>query len=122
MLMKITDTSGLATTTVLNTEISQVENKISIHHEYITTPEFNKLTVEKFKTRLKQATLMSKTNFDNKLTSFQRKIKQNKTKSSEIPKKLNSLITKYYIFLAKFILQMMMDLKTRWFINQHTIR
>ena len=34
---KFPDTSGLVTTTVLNTKISQVENKIPDNSKYITT-------------------------------------------------------------------------------------
>ena len=37
------------TTTVLNTKISEVENKIPDNSKYITTQEFNKLTGEKTK-------------------------------------------------------------------------
>ena len=38
-----------------NTTLTAVENKKPDHGKYITTPEFNKLTVENFTTRLKQA-------------------------------------------------------------------
>ena len=62
------------TTTVLNTKVSEVENKIPNHDKYITTPEFNKLTAENFATRLKQANLVNKSDFDNDLISFNRKI------------------------------------------------
>ena len=48
------------TTTVLNTKIWEVENKIPDHAKYITTPEFNKLIAEKFTARLKQADLVRK--------------------------------------------------------------
>ena len=41
---------------------------------------------------------MRKTDFDNKLTRFNRKITSNKTKYLEVEKKLNSLITNYYNF------------------------
>ena len=44
---KISYTSGLVTTTVLNTKTSEVENKILNHDKYIATPEFNKLTPER---------------------------------------------------------------------------
>ena len=77
---KIPDTSSLVNTTVLNTKISEVKNKIPDHAKYITTPEFNKLTAENFAARLKQADIMSKTDFFNKLTSLIEKliqIKQN---------------------------------------------
>ena len=86
------------TTTVLNTKISDVENKIPNHDKYITTPEFNNLTAERFTARLKQADFENKTDFDNKLTSFSRRIISCKTKHSEIQKKLNSLISKDYNF------------------------
>ena len=39
---------------------------------------------------------MNKTNFDNKLTNFDKRITSNKTKHFEVRKKLNSLITKDY--------------------------
>ena len=45
---------------------------------------------------------MNKTDFDNKLISFNKQITLNKTKHLEVQKKLNSLITKYYnFFLAR---------------------
>ena len=71
---KIPNTSGLVTTTVLNTKISEVENKIPNHDKYITTPEFNKLTAENFAARLKQSNLVNKTDFDNRLINFDRTI------------------------------------------------
>ena len=69
---KIPNTSNLVTTTVLNTKIIKVENKIPDNSKYITTQEFNKLTAENFEARLKQADLMNKSDFDNKITSFNR--------------------------------------------------
>ena len=99
------------TTTVLNTKISEVENKILDNSKYTTTQEFKKLTAENFAARLKQADLVKKTDFDNKLTSFNGRFTSNKTKHSEVKKKqnkktkkqkttttTNSLITKDYIF------------------------
>ena len=44
--------------------------KIPDHAKYITTPEFNKLTAENFTARLKQVNLVNKTDFDNKVKSF----------------------------------------------------
>ena len=74
------------TTTVVNTKISEVENKIPHNSKYITTEEFNKLTVKNFAARLKQANLVNKTDFNNK----------------EVQKKLNSLITKdYNVFFGR---------------------
>ena len=77
---KIPDTSSLVTTTVLNTKLSEVENKIFSHDKYITIPKFNNLTTGIFIARLKQTNLVSQFDFDNKLTSFNRKITSDKTK------------------------------------------
>ena len=49
---------------------------------------------ENFETRLMQADLVNKTDFDNKLTSLNRRITSNKTKHLEVRNKLNSLITR----------------------------
>ena len=95
---KVPVTSDLVTTTVLNTKISEVGNKIPNHDKYITTPEFKKLAAEDFATRLKQANLVTKTDYVNKLTSFNRRITLNKTKHLEVQKKLDTLITKFIIF------------------------
>ena len=67
---KIPDKSGLVTTTVLNTKISEVENKIPDNSKHTTTQEFDKLTAENFAATLKQADFVKKTDFDNTLTSF----------------------------------------------------
>ena len=92
---KITDTSSLVTTILLlNTKISEVENKIPDHTKYIILYLVSKLTAKKFAARLKQANLVSKTDFDNKLISFNRKITSNKTKYLEVQKKPSSLMTK----------------------------
>ena len=127
---KIPDTSNLVTTTVLITKISEVENKIPNHDKYTKTPKFHKLTAESFAARLKQADLVNKTDFDNKLTRFNRRITSNKKKHLEVQKKLDILIKKrLYIFFLRwgggeveFILNVMMDLKTHMFIKQQLIR
>ena len=99
---KIPDTGSLLTTNVLNTKISDVENKISVNSKCITIQEFNKLKSENLAARLKQADLVNKTDFDNKLTSFNKRITSNKAK--HLSSKLNSLITKDYFSWVKFIL------------------
>ena len=77
---------------------------------------FNKLTAESFAARLKQANLVSKTDFDNKLTS------SNITKYLEAQKKLDSLTTNDYIFfLGRMCFTSNDELKTPLFINQHLI-
>ena len=95
---KISNTSSLVTTTVLNTEISDIENKIPDNAKYIITQGFNKLTEENFDIRLKQADLVNKIDFDDKLTSFNKQITSNKIKHLEVQKKLNTLISKDYNF------------------------
>ena len=77
---EITDTSSLVTTTVVNTKISEVESKIPVYAKYITTQKFKKLRTGYFAARLKQANLMIKTDFGDERESFNRKITSNKTK------------------------------------------
>ena len=96
---KIPNSSNLVAKTVLNAKFHKVENKIPGHAKYITTKEFNKLTAENSVTRLKQADLVNKTDFDNKLASFKRQITSNKTKHLKVQKKL----TKYYNFFLGII-------------------
>ena len=63
------------------TKGTKIENKLNNHNhdKYIDTPEFNKLAVDVFNARLAQANLVTKTDFDDKLSSLNRKITQNKT-------------------------------------------
>ena len=91
------------TTTLLSTKISEVENKIANHDKYITTPEFNKLTSEHFTARLKQTDLVTKSDFDERLTSINKRITSNKTKYLNLQKKLKSLISKDYEFFLSRI-------------------
>ena len=99
---KIPDISGLATKTVLitvenkipcisdlvkktnyNTKITDIENKLNNlnHDKYVATSEFNTLAANVFNARLAQANLITKTDFDAKLSSLNRKITANKTKN-----------------------------------------
>ena len=55
---KISNTGNLVTINVLNTKNNEVENKILNHVKYITTPEINQLTAEGFAARLKQAMIL----------------------------------------------------------------
>ena len=52
---------------------------------------------------------MSKTNFDNKIIRFNRKITSNITKYLEVQKKLNSLTTKDYNFFLGVVYQPTLD-------------
>ena len=88
---RIPDTTNLATKTALTavenkipkvcnlvkkSKIIGIEKKINDHNHdgYITTQEFNDLTVKNFTARLKQADLVKKTDFDDKLKSFNQNI------------------------------------------------
>ena len=61
------------------------------HDKYITTPEFNKLTAENFAARLAQANLITKTDFNVKLSSLNEKITSNKTKHLLVENELKKL-------------------------------
>ena len=63
-------------------KLLKLKRKITDHNhdKYITTPEFNKLSAEVFNLKLKQADLVTKTDFDGKLRSQnqKKKLKWNK--------------------------------------------
>ena len=63
---------------------------IIINDKYITTPEFNTLAAV-FNTRLTQANLITKTNFDAKVSRFNRKITPNKSKHLLVENELKKL-------------------------------
>ena len=60
------------------------------HDKYITTPEFNTLAADVFNARLAQANLITKTDFDAKLSSLNRKITSNKSKHLLVENELKS--------------------------------
>ena len=94
---KIPSTTGLANNSALSVvenkildlcslvkkNVSSFENKVSHHNhdKYITTPEFNILAAMVFNARLTQASLVTKTDFDVKLQSLNKKINSSKTKN-----------------------------------------
>ena len=85
-----------------NTKITELEKKLTDHNhdKYITTPEFNTLAVYVFNLRLAQANLITKTGFDAKLSSLNRKITVNKTKHLLVEnemKKLETFDSSYFI-------------------------
>ena len=65
-----------------DTKINELEKKLTDHDhdrgKYITTPEFNTLAASVFNARLAQANLITKTDFDAKLSSLNGKITPNK--------------------------------------------
>ena len=79
---KIPSNSGLVKKTDYSTKITDIENKLNNHNQdkYVATSEFNTLAANVFNARLAQANLITKTDFDAKLSSFNRKITANKTK------------------------------------------
>ena len=79
---KIPSISGLVKKTDYNTKITDIENKLNNHNhdKYAATSEFNTLAANVFNARLAQANLITKTDFDAKLSSLNRKITANKTK------------------------------------------
>ena len=75
------DVSNLVKKTDYGTKIREIENKLKYHNhdKYITTTEFSILAVGVFNARLSQAILVTKTNFDNTVSSLDNKIPTNKT-------------------------------------------
>ena len=63
------------------------------HDEYITTPEFNKLTADAFNARIAQVNLITKTDFDARLSGLNRKITKNKSDHVLVNNELNKLKT-----------------------------
>ena len=65
-----------------NTKIAEIEKKLTVpnYDKYITTPEFNTLVADVFNARLAQGNLITKTDFDAKLSSRNKKITSNETK------------------------------------------
>ena len=87
--------------------INQTINKLNNHNhnKYIDTSEFNKLAADIFNARLAQANLITKTDFDAKLSNLNRKITQNKSKHLLVENKLNKLKTfdsSYFIGKSHF--------------------
>ena len=79
---KIPDVSSLVKKTDYDTKVTEIENKLNNHNhdKYITTTEFNTLTVDIFNARLSQADLVTKTSFDNTVSSLNSKIVEYKKK------------------------------------------
>ena len=70
---KIPSISGLVKKTGYNTKITDIENILNNHNhdKYVATSDFN--------ARLAQANFITKTDFDAKLSSLNKKITANKT-------------------------------------------
>ena len=91
-----------------NNKVTEIENKLNNHDhdKYITTPELNTLAADVFNARLKQANLVTKTNFDNTVSSLDSEIATNKTKNESIEtdfKKLKKFDSNYFIGTSHFL-------------------
>ena len=79
ILINTTDTSNLVAKTDYNTKINEIVKKITDHDhdKHITTQEFNKLILDDFTARLKQANLARKDYIPNfvKKTDYNDKLK-----------------------------------------------
>ena len=72
---KIPDVSSLLKKTDYNTKVSEIENKLTNHNhdKYIDIQEFNKIAPDVFNARSAQANLITKTDFDAKLSNLNKK-------------------------------------------------
>ena len=79
---KIPNITGFVKKTDYNTKITDIENVLNNHNhdKYVATSQFNTLAANAFNARLAQANLITKTDFDAKLSSLNRKITANKRK------------------------------------------
>ena len=69
---KIPDITNLVKKIDCNTKITDIENKLSNHNhdKYIDTSELNKLAADAFNAKIAEANLITKTDFDAKLSSL----------------------------------------------------
>ena len=105
---KILDISSLVKETDYDTKITEIEKKLIDHNHdnYITIPDFYKLTAQNFTARLAHANLVRKTDFDEKLKTLKKKLPQ--TKQSICSLKIN---LKNYKHLIQVILEVKVILK-----------
>ena len=101
---KILDVTNLVNKTDYNTTVTEIENKLINynHGKYIDNLEFIKSAADVFNARIVQANLITKTDFDSKLSNINRKITSNKTKHLLVENELNKLKTfDYSYFIGK---------------------
>ena len=72
--------------------LRKIENKFNNHNhdKYITTAEFNTLAADVLNARFAQANLVTKTIFDNTVSSLDSKFAENKTKNDSIENEIKS--------------------------------
>ena len=92
---KIPSISALVKKAGHDATVNELEKKFTNHKhaKYINTPEFNKLITENFAARLAQANLITKTDFDAKLSSLDKKITSNKIKHLLFENEMKNLKT-----------------------------
>ena len=92
--------SLLKKTTDYYTKNIEIEKKLTDHNygKYVTTPEFNTLAANVFYKRLAQANLITKTDFDIKLSSLNRKSAAKKSKHLLVENELKKLKKFYSIY------------------------
>ena len=98
---KIPNISSSVKKAYYNTKITEIEKKLTDHDhdKQITTPEFNTLAANFFNARLAETNLVTKTDFDARLSSLNRNITSNKTKHLLVEneqKKLKTLDSIYF--------------------------
>ena len=101
---KIPSVSNLVKKTDYDTKVTETENKLNNHNldKYIDTPEFNKLAADVFNARLAQAFLVTKTTFDNTVSSLNNKIERNQTKHAFVETELKNVkIFDFGYFIGK---------------------
>ena len=99
---KIPDVSSLVKKTDYNAKNTEIENKLNNHNfdKYISTLYFNTLAKDAFNAILAQANLVTKTNFDNTVSSLDGKIAENKTKIEL--NKLKTFDSSYFVGKSHF--------------------
>ena len=90
-----------------HTKITELEKKLTDHNhdKYIIVSEFNNLAAGIFNVGLAQANFLTKTDYNAKLTSFNKKITSNKTKHLIVEnelKKLKTFDSSYFIGKSHF--------------------
>ena len=90
-----------------STKPTEIEKKLIDHNhdKYIATPKFNILADSVFNARLAKANLITKTDFNAKLSSLNRKVTSNKTKHLLVEnelKKLKRFDSSYFIGKSHF--------------------
>ena len=90
---KTPDVKNLVNKTDYKAKVTEIENKHTNHNhdKYIDTQEFNKLTADVFNERITQVDLITKTEFDSRLSKLNRKITANKSKHLLVENELNKL-------------------------------